>query len=269
MITAGDADFDGVVLTLRVAGCVFAEEEAALLIEAAASSDDLAGMVGERVSGRPLEHILGWVQFCGRRVFVAPAVFVPRRRTELIVREAIDWLDRELGENSGPVVVDLCCGCGAIGAAIAAARPIGELHAVDIEPRAVDCARRNVEPVGGQVYIGDLVEPLPSRLSGRIDILLANAPYVPTEAIALMPPEARDYEPTVALDGGTDGLAILRRVIDAAGVWLSPRGALFVETSESQASLLLDHVTSVDLIGRRVDSDELQATVVAVTRPGA
>jgi release factor glutamine methyltransferase len=269
MITAGDADFDRVVLALRAAGCVFAEDEAGLLIEAASSSDDLADMVGQRESGRPLEHILGWVEFCGRRVFVAPAVFVPRRRTELIVREAIDWLDRGFSEDGEAVVVDLCCGCGAIGAAIAAARPMGELHAVDIEPRAVECARRNVEPVGGQVYTGDLFDPLPARLRGRIDILLANAPYVPTDAIALMPPEARDHEPTVALDGGTDGLAILRRVIDAAAVWLSPRGSLFVETSESQASSLIDYVTQAGLIGRRADSDELQATVVAVTRPTA
>jgi release factor glutamine methyltransferase len=269
MVTAGGADYHAIVPTLRAAGCVFAEDEAALLIDAARSPAELAAMVRQRVTGVPLEYIVGWVEFCGRRVGIAPGVFVPRRRTESIVHEAIDWLDRAFGasEENPVVVVDLCCGCGAIGAAIATARPRCELHSVDIEPRAVDCARRNLSPLGGQVYVGDLFQPLAARLRGHIDLLVANAPYVPTDAIALMPPEARDHEPPVALDGGVDGLAVLRHVMDEAGDWLSPRGSVFVETSVDQAPTLIDHIGRAGLLGRSRYFQDLDATVVVATRP--
>src|SRR5262249_59230848 len=107
----------------------------------------------------------------------------------------------------GAVIVDLCCGTGALGAALAASVERAEVHAVDVDPAAVRCARRNVP---GTVYQGDLFEPLPSTLRGRIDILLANVPYVPTREIELMPAEARLHEDRVALDGGPDGQSLLR-----------------------------------------------------------
>ena len=99
-----------------------------------------------------------------------------------------------------PVVVDLCCGSGAVGAALAAALDV-ELYAVDVDPEAVRCARRNVGPVGGVVYAGDLYAPLPADLHGRVEVLAANAPYVPTDDIRLLPLEARLHEPRAALDG--------------------------------------------------------------------
>src|SRR5688572_5374167 len=120
-----------VVARLRAAGCVFAEEEAGLLTAAAATSGQLATLVDQRVAGLPLEHLLGWVQFCGLRIAAAPGVFVPRRRTELLVREAI------ARARPDPVVVDLCCGSGAVGAALAAVLDIAELHAADVDPAAV------------------------------------------------------------------------------------------------------------------------------------
>jgi release factor glutamine methyltransferase len=129
------------------------------------------------------------------------------------------------------VVVDLCCGTGAIGAAIAAAVPGAEVHAADVDPAAVACARRNV-PV---VHQGDLYAALPDHLRGRVDLLVVNAPYVPTAAIATMPPEARDHEPRVALDGGVDGLDVQRRVAADAPAWLRPGGALLIETGADQA----------------------------------
>src|SRR5438552_17689641 len=100
-----------IVARLRAAGCVFAEDEAAVLLASATDSASLAAMVDQRIAGRPLEHVVGWVEFCGRRVLVDPGVFVPRRRTELLVREA--------RARRGPVVVDLACGCGAVGLAVA------------------------------------------------------------------------------------------------------------------------------------------------------
>ncbi|WP_155372423.1 putative protein N(5)-glutamine methyltransferase [Catellatospora vulcania] len=217
-----------VIRTLRAAGCVFAEDEADLLISTAAGPDELDEMVARRVAGLPLEHIVGFAEFCGRRIAVEPGVFVPRRRTELLVEEAARLL------RPGAVVLDLCCGSGAA-ATVLAGYGDYEVHAADIEPAAVSCARRNLEPLGGHVYEGDLYEPLPDSLRGRVDVLVVNVPYVPTDAIALMPPEARLHEPTVALDGGPDGLDIARRVLRGSGDWLAPQSMLLLETSDEQA----------------------------------
>lgn len=180
-----------------------------------------------REAGEPLEVILGWVSFAGIRVWVDPGVFVPRQRTAYLANQAIKraW--------PGDVVVDLCCGAGAIGAAIEAALPSVEVHAADIEHAAVVNARRNLE----RVYQGDLFEALPASLRGRVDILVVNAPYVPTESIALMPREARDFEPRVTLDGGPDGVAIHRRIAAECAAWLSPTARVLVETSRAQAPL--------------------------------
>jgi len=191
-----------IVTRLRAAGCVFAEDEAQLLSSAARTPADLAAMVDRRAAGLPIEHVLGWAQFCGVRIAVDPGVFVPRRRTEFLVHHAAELTPERA------VVVDLCCGSGALGGALVAAAGGAdrvELHAVDIDPAAVRCARRNLTGAGGRVYQGDLCEPLPATLRGRVDLLVANVPYVPTEAIGMLPPEARLHEPRVALDGGADG----------------------------------------------------------------
>jgi release factor glutamine methyltransferase len=149
-----------------------------------------------------------------------------------------------------------------VGAALVAALDRAELHAVDLDPAAVRCARRNITAAGGQAYVGDLYEPLPAALRGRVDILVANAPYVPTEEIGLMPPEARVHEPLVALDGGADGLDVLRRVIAAAPQWLASGGHLLVETSQRQAPQTADTFARTGLIPRVARSGELNATVV-------
>jgi release factor glutamine methyltransferase len=341
----------GVVGRLRAAGCVFAEDEADLLVEAADSPAELERMVELRVSGRPLEHVLGWAMFRGLRIVVEPGVFVPRRRTEFLVDNAVALARGRLrsttgGENAdssgatggtdggtqdahaaagaagypsdrapagpgavGPgtaamgtgtgtafVVVDLCCGSGALGAAVVAALrggdgdggqlsgpsgpsgpsdpsgPAGitiELHAADVDPAAVRCARRNLTAVGGHVHEGDLYAALPGTLRGQIEVLVANAPYVPTDAIGLLPPEARLHEPRVALDGGADGLDVLRRVTVDAWRWLAPGGHLLVETSERQAASLAATAAASGLAPRVVADDEIGATVVIATRPAS
>jgi release factor glutamine methyltransferase len=248
-----------IVSTLRAAGCVFAEDEARLLSDAASGPEELADLVARRVAGVPLEHVLGWASFCGMRVAVDPGVFVPRRRTELLAWRAVRLA------GPGAVVVDLCCGCGAVAAAIARTVPDARLYAVDVDPAAVRCARRNVP--GGQVYEGDLYAPLPDSLRGTVDVLVANAPYVPTDAIPLMPPEARLHEPRVALDGGADGLDVLRRVIAGALRWLAPGGHLLVETSEAQAPALLDAAGKAGLRPRRIHDEDLGATVLVARAP--
>jgi release factor glutamine methyltransferase len=248
-------ELDAVVARLRAAGCVFAEEEARLLLEAAESPADLERMLARRVEGYPLEPLLGWAAFHGLRIAVDPGVFVPRVRTEFLVELAL----RVLPDPA--VVVDLCCGAGAIGVALATTRPGVELVAADIEPAAVRCARRNLEGIG-TVLQGDLYTPLPASLRGRIDVLAVNAPYVPTDEIAMMPPEARLYEPLITLDGGGDGLDLQRRIVADAHGWLADGGHLLIETSERQAPTTLALFRAVGLDARIEHSEDVGGTVV-------
>ncbi len=220
-------------------------------------------MVAQRVSGLPLEQVVGWAELCGLRILVDPGVFVPRRRSEFLVQTAISL------STGSPVIVDLCCGTGALGLATATALRAAELHCAELDPAAVACARKNVEPVGGHVYAGDLFAPLPGTLRGRVGILICNAPYVPTDQIASLPPEARDHEARMALDGGSDGLAILRHVSAQTPDWLAPGGFLIVETSERQAPSMAAAITTAGLTAQVHADDEMGATVVTGTRPAS
>jgi release factor glutamine methyltransferase len=224
-------------------------------MSAARTPAELDAMVGQRAAGLPLEHVVGWAQFCGLRIIVAPGVFVPRRRTEFLVRQAALLI-----AGPGAVIVDLCCGAGAIGAALAAAVDRAEVHAADIDPAAIRCARRNLP--GSHVYQGDLYDPLPARLRGRVAVLTANVPYVPSGQIGFLPPEARAYEPRTALDGGADGLDVLRRVAAGASGWLAPGGHLLSEISERQVPLAEAALAAGGLSARVVSSADLDATVV-------
>ncbi|MEU9255145.1 putative protein N(5)-glutamine methyltransferase [Streptomyces sp. NPDC048270] len=246
---------------LRAAGCVFAEEEADLLRAAARDDGHLAELLARRVGGEPLEHVVGWAEFCGLRVEVGAGAFVPRRRSEFLVARAVALA------RPGAVVLDLCCGVGALGAAVAARVPGGvELHAADIDPAALAYARRNVAPYGGSVWEGDLYGPLPASLRGRVDVLVVNAPYVPTEEIGFMPSEARDHEPLVSLDGGTDGLDVHRRIAADALPWLAPGGHLLIETSARQCPVTAAALAAAGLRTRVAVSEELYATVVIAAR---
>lgn len=245
-----------VVRKLRAAGCVFAEEEARLLIAASNNSTELAKLVDRRIDGFPLEHIIGWADFCGLRIELDPGIFVPRQRTEFLVRQAVALT------RPGDVVVDLCCGSGALGAALAALIERIELHAVDIDPAAVQCARRNIQLDKGFVYEGDLYDPIPVQLYNRVNVIIANAPYVPTEAIKFMPTEARVHEARIALDGGADGLDVQRRIVAEAPLWLAKGGYLLVETSEKQAPLTAELFAQYGLIPKWVRSEEQDANVI-------
>ncbi len=265
-----------IVVRLRAAGCVFAEDEADLLLATAGDGTSLAAMVGLRVDGLPLQHVLGWAEFCGIRVTVAPGVFVPRVRTELLVREAAALVRAAALVHQaaalaaghlipGAVVLDLCCGAGAIGAAVAATAGPIDLYAADIDPAAVACARVNLEPLGAKVFQGDLFEPLPGYLRGKVDVLVTNVPYVPTAELDLLPPEARCYEPRTALDGGADGLDVLRRVAVPAPEWLAGSGHLLVETSQRQAPVAVGVLESAGFTARVAYDEDLDATVVIGT----
>ena len=254
---------EALVGTLRAAGCVFAEEEAEVLAASAGSAEELAAMLARRVAGVPLEHVVGWAEFRGLRIAVEEGVFVPRRRTELLVEQGVALAP------PGGVLVDLCCGSGAVATALAVELPGAEVHAADVDPAAVRCARRNLEPRGGHVHEGDLDAALPADLRGRVDVLLANAPYVPTAEVPLMPPEARDHEPLVALDGGADGLDLHRRIAALAPRWLHPGGYLLIETSRRQAPGTAAAMVVHGMGTALTHSAELDATVVVGVTAGA
>jgi release factor glutamine methyltransferase len=252
---------DALVAALRGAGCVFAEDEARLLREAAADEVDLARMLAERLAGVPLEQVVGYAEFCGLRVAVAPGVFVPRLRSSALVRLGARFL------APGDLALDLCCGTGAIAAALLAAVPGLEVYAADLDPDAVACARRNL-PVE-RVLEGDLYDAVPAALRGRLAVVVANAPYVPTDAIATMPPEARDHEHRVALDGGADGLDVQRGVVAGAPDWLAPGGRVLVETSRGQAPATARLMTDAGLAVEVVTDADVDGTVAVGRTVGA
>jgi release factor glutamine methyltransferase len=225
-------------------------------MSSARTSGDLDELLARRLAGFPLEQVVGFAEFCGLRIAVAPGVFVPRRRTEFLVRHAARVT------RPGAVVVDMCCGTGAIGVALASLVEPIELYACDIDAAAVRCARSNIGRLGGCAVEGDLYEPVPTHLRYRVDVIVASAPYVPSDAIGLLPPEARLHEPRRALDGGVDGMEVQRRIIREAPAWLAGSGHLLVECSDRQATPLAEEFTRHGLAPTVVASDEHSATVV-------
>ena len=206
--------------------------------------------------------MLGWAAFDGHRIRVTPGVFVPRTRTTVVVEQAARLLHRY------DRVVDLCCGAGAIAVALLGRVGALDLVASDIDPDAVDVAAENIGD-RGIVVAGDLFAPLPVRFRGVVDVIAVNAPYVPTDAIATMPAEARDHEHRVALDGGGDGLDLHRRIAAGAGEWLRPGGAVVIEVSSAQASDSVAVFAAAGLAARAEHDDEVDGTCVVAVANGA
>ncbi|WP_167132828.1 putative protein N(5)-glutamine methyltransferase [Paramicrobacterium chengjingii] len=253
---------DALALTprLREAGCVFAEEEAALFLDAAHDPRELELMVRRRIGGEAPEHIVGWAEFCGLRIAVAPGVFIPRQRTAALVDQTVRLC------RADSVVVDMCCGSGALARVIADRVPGARLHAADIDVSAVACARENLAGIG-DVYEGDLVDALPPGLCGHVDVMVANVPYVPRDELRLMPAEAREHEAAVTHDGGADGLDVFRRLADAAPEWLAPGGSILSEIGAGQADAACAALGSAGLLGVTLYDDERETTVVIGTWP--
>lgn len=207
---------------LAAIGCVAADEEAAELVDAARDREELDTFLMRRAHGEPLAWITGWTRFCGNRVRVDEGVYVPRFETEELARRAAAVLSERGGR-----AVDLCTGTGAVAVALMSVVSGAGVVAVDLDPRAAACARRN----GVRVVVGDMGEALRTR---SFDVVTAIAPYVPTDQLAYLPSDVQRYEPRRALDGGDDGLEILRRAVADAARILRPRGQLFVELGADQ-----------------------------------
>ncbi len=259
----------GLVAALRAAGCVYAEDEAAILQESAGSTIELETMLAQRVQGMPLEHIVGWAEFDGFRVAVTAGVFVPRQRSVFLMEQAIVALGGRAVRGGPPVIVDLCCGSGALGVAVARRFQAGkpqlacELHATDVDPAAVACAAVNVAAFHGHTYCGNLFAPLPKLLRGTVDVIVANAPYVPAGALDFMPREARLHEPEAALNGGADGLDLHRSIAAQARDWLRPGGTVLLECSTEQAAASAGILTDQGLFSSILHSEDHDCTVIA------
>ncbi|HZB00949.1 MAG TPA: HemK/PrmC family methyltransferase [Actinomycetota bacterium] len=232
---------------LAAAGCVAPEAEAVALRRASLDgAGAVENLVARRIRGEPLAWIVGSVEFCGLRIRIDPGVFVPRPQTEDLARRAIACL------RDGGVAVDLCTGSGAVAAALAAARPAATVLATDIDPVAVACARRN----GVRTLLGDLDEPLPRSLVGRVDVMTAVVPYVPHEELHLLPRDVVAHEPRLALDGGTRGTVALARVTPASARWLRPGGHVLLELGGDQAAEVATMLEEAGLTGISVHRDD-------------
>jgi release factor glutamine methyltransferase len=253
-----------VVKALADGGCIAPGAEADALLSA--SSDGVAPieeLLARRLRGEPLAWIVGSVRFSGILVHVDPGVFVPRPHTEALARRAASLLPDD------GIAVDLCTGSGAVGAVLASVHPEATVVATDIDPAAVACAGRN----GVRALIGDLDEPLPPSLRGRVDVMTAVVPYVPTEELPFLPRDVLANEPHRALDGGPRGTAVLARAAEAAGHWLRPGGSVLLELGGDQAGEVTDALEDAGLSEIRLHRDDdgqdraIEARVKSYTLP--
>jgi len=242
-----------VAATLAHAGCVASDEEAAELIAAAAGdARRLAALVERRVAGEPTAWIVGQVQFCGLPVTVHPGVYVPRWQTERLVERAAALLP------AGGVALDVCTGSGAIPVVLRARRPTARVVATDLDPAAVACARAN----GVETWLGDLTAPVPAALRGTVDVFTGVVPYVPSEALHLLPRDVVAFEPGAALDGGPRGTRQLQRAAREALGWLRPGGVLLLELGGDQGVELERRCRDlgfVEVAVRRDDDGEVRS----------
>jgi release factor glutamine methyltransferase len=207
----------------------------------------------QRCTGVPLQHLTGGQEFFGLELMVEPGVFVPRPETETLVEAALEALDAGGVEN--PLVVDVGTGTGAVALAIAHERPRAGVHATDLNPRAAALARRNADALGlasrVSIHEGDLLDPMPTDLGGRLYLIVSNPPYLEPSVAADLRPEVL-ADPAEALFGGTQ---VHERLARAAPGWLAPGGWLIVEIDPSQASDVrrLFDANGLESVGVRTD----------------
>lgn len=218
---------------LAAAGCVAAEDEAIELADAAPAADELESWVRRRERGEPLAWITGSLRFCGHDIRVGPGVYVPKLQTEELARRAADRLAGARGHGATRAL-DLCTGAGAVAVHLMAACPDAAVIGVDADPRALRCARENGVPS----VRGDLEVDGPPFASRSFDVVTAVAPYVPTGELHLLPADVVRYEPLRALDGGVDGLRLVRRIVASAARLVRRRGWLLLEVGGEQDDAL-------------------------------
>ena len=188
-------------------------------------------LIQRRLAGEPTQYLMGHREFYGRRFAVDPRVLIPRPETELLVEAAL----RSVPKDAPARLLDLCTGSGCIAVSMAAERPLAEVWATELSPAALEVARSNAESLGVAARVrfleGDLLGPIPPE--SRFDVIVSNPPYIRTSELASLQREVQK-EPRVALDGGDDGLAIIRRIAETAQGFLRPGGRLALEIGDDQ-----------------------------------
>ena len=187
-------------------------------------------LVRRRLAGEPLQYVLGTAAFRRLELKVGPGVFIPRPETELVAERAMARLLQD------GVLVDLCTGSGAIALSVADERPDAHVVASELSPAAAQWATSNRDSLGLRVdvYQGDLFEPLPAGLAGRVDVVVSNPPYVDPDERASLPRDVVDHEPPEALFAPGEGTSVIVRVAADASAWLRPDGWLVLEIGETQ-----------------------------------
>lgn len=239
------SDRASIVGRFRAAGFPTPEEEAADLVGAAGSPDELEAMVVRRLTGEPVQWILGRTEFLGLTLGIDTGVYVPRWQTGPVAAHALTHLP------PGGIAVDLCTGSGAVAAFLAHHRPGARVVGTDLDPRAVRCARHN----GVDAHVGSLFGPLPAELAGRVDVVVAVAPYVPDRSLVLLPRDVLAHEPRLALDGGADGLRVIGQIIDSCPMWLRDGGSLVLESGIDQVPVVQQSLTGTGLVLETVIHD--------------
>lgn len=211
-------------------------------------------LIARRAAREPLQHLTGTAAFRYRELAVGPGVFVPRPETEVMV----GWILDRLADVKEPVVVDLCSGSGAIAGAVATERPDSVVHAVELSPDACVWARRNLAGTGAELHEGDIDGCLP-ELSGQVDAVISNPPYIPLTAWESVTAEVRDHDPALALWSGDDGLDEIKVVAATAGRLLRPGGWFACEHADVQGDSAPAVFTATGLFTEVRDQPDLAA----------
>jgi release factor glutamine methyltransferase len=212
-------------------------------------------VVAARSRRVPLQHLTGTAAFGPVMLHVGPGVFIPRPETEAV----LEWATAQR-LAAAPVIVDVCTGSAALAVTLARHWPVARVIAIDDSAEALDYARRNTEGTAVELVHADVTVPdLLPELDGRVDLIVANPPYVP-DGVSLEP-EVADHDPPHALFGGPDGMAVIGAVADLAGRWLRPGGLFAVEHDDSTSSL------TVELVERTGHFDNIRAHQDLTGRP--
>ena len=242
------AALDAIAERLGAGGFIAPRGEARELLAAAGENALLLKqMLARRLSGEPLAWICGRTRFCGIELTIDRSVYVPRCHTEPVARRAASLLNR------GGTAIDLCTGSGAVARVLKEMRPQAQVIATDIDSRAVVCARRN----SVDALPGSLFSPLPLTVRGRVDVVVAVVPYVPTCELPMLQRDTFTFEDRLAYDGGPEGVDILRRVIAESPTWLRAGGALVLELGRGQLDVIAKDLQTAgfDDVQRITDED--------------
>ena len=188
----------------------------------------------EKLSGKPLAHIIGEAEFMGRLFTVGPTVLIPRPETEDLVQQAVKHISVR-----PDLILDMCSGSGCIAVSLAFLFPSAQVTGADISAEAIEVARKNASNMNLGKRVNFVQSDLFDNIEGKFDLIISNPPYIPTEVIKTLSPEVQS-EPHIALDGGSDGMEIIKKIILAAPPYLKAGGLLALETGYGQSQKVLE-----------------------------